>query len=149
MRAMPFALAALVLYGGPLRAQDATPAPTAPTPPPLTSMTFSDGSIAASSAHCGDTDLCATVTYLDGDKLSIYSEGAAYCQPYILHFVRVNGPRTIYEYSRAINHDPVTSTAFGTSCGHSQTTQMVMDHGLVHLTVSENHDGTLNLVFTH
>jgi len=114
----------------------------------LPPVTFSDGSVATASNNCGDTDLCATVSYPNGDKLSIYSEGAAYCQPYILHFVRVNGSTTIYEYSRTINHDVPSGTVFGTSCGHSQATQMVMDHGLVHMTVSENKDGTLRLVFS-
>lgn len=111
-------------------------------------VTFSDGSVATVTDHCGDTDLCATVTYPNGDKLSIYSEGAAHCQPYMLHFVRVNGSTTIYEYSRTINHDAPSGNAFGTTCGHSQATQMVMDHGLVHLTVTENKDGTLRLVFS-
>jgi hypothetical protein len=111
-------------------------------------VTFSDGSVGSSADHCGDTDLCATITYPNGDKLAIYSEGAAFCQPYMLHFVRTNGTQTIYEYSRTINHDPVKSSMVGTSCGRTQATQMVMDHGLVHLTVLENSDGTLKLVFS-
>lgn len=110
---------------------------------------FSDGAVATAFDHCGDTDLCATITYSNGDKLAIFSEGAAYCQPYMLHFVRTNGTTTIYEYSRAMNHDPETRGAFGiVSCGRTQTTQMVMDHGMVHLTVFENTDGTLRLVFS-
>jgi len=119
-----------------------------PDDTPTSSMTFSDGSTAAAYDHCGDTDLCGTIKYPNGDLLSIYSEGAAYCQPYLLNFVRVNGSATIYEYARTMNHDPVTSNAFGTHCGHSQTTQMVLDHGLVHLTVTEDTDGTLKLVFS-
>jgi len=111
-------------------------------------VTFSDGSVAQPEGHCGDTDLCATIVYTNGDKLSIYSEGAAYCQPYILHFVRTNGSATIYEYSRTINHDPATTSAFGMHCGNSQTTQMVLDRGLIHMTVSENHDGTLSVTFS-
>jgi hypothetical protein len=111
---------------------------------PLTTTNFSDGTIATSYDHCGDTDLCATLKYTNGDILSIYSEGAARCQPYILHFVRVNGSTTIYEYSRTINH----SEATGESCGHSLTTQMVMDHGLVHMTVFENSDGTMGIGFS-
>ena len=112
------------------------------------SVTFSDGAVATSFDHCGDTDLCATIKYANGDVLSIYSEGAAYCQPYQIDFVRVNGTATIYEYTRVMNHDAPRPTAFGVGCGHSQTTQMVMDHGLVHLTVSEDTDGTLKLVFS-
>jgi hypothetical protein len=111
---------------------------------PLTTTTFSDGTIATSYDHCGDTDLCAILKYTNGDVLSIYSEGAARCQPYILHFVKVNGPTTVYEYSRTINHSDTT----GASCGHSLTTQMVMDHGLVHMTVFENNDGTLGVTFS-
>ena len=41
----------------------------------------------------------------NGDILSLYSEGAALCQPYALHFVLQNAagiPQ--YEFSRAINH---------------------------------------------
>jgi hypothetical protein len=120
----------------------------AQTTQPDQQITFSDGSAASAYDHCGDTDLCASVIYQNGDHLSIYSEGAAYCQPYILHFVLVNGDRTIYEYSRAINHDLPTTSAFGTRCGNSQNTQMVLDHGFIHMTVSENHDGTLSIRFS-
>lgn len=112
------------------------------------SITFSDGSKAATYDHCGDSDLCADVDFPNGDHLAIYSEGAAFCQPYLLHFVRTNGATTIYEYSRAINHDPVSVSGFGTHCGNSHETQMVMDHGLIHMTVSENTDGTLSIVFS-
>jgi hypothetical protein len=111
-------------------------------------VTFSDNSKASTYGHCGDTDLCAVIVYANGDKLSIYSEGAAYCQPYMLHFVKVNGLTTVFEYSRTINHEMPTSSAFGVRCGSSQATQMVMDHGLIHMTVTENHDGTLSIVFT-
>lgn len=111
-------------------------------------VTLSDKAAATTFGHCGDGDLCAQVTYVNGDKLSIYSEGAAYCQPYLLHFVKTSSSGTIYEYSRALNHDPVTQSAFGPHCGNSHDTQMVMDRGLVHMTVTENHDGTLTIVFT-
>jgi len=46
-------------------------------------LRLSDGSVATASDHCGDADLCATIAYANGDELSIYSEGAAYCQPHI------------------------------------------------------------------
>ena len=111
-------------------------------------VSFSDNSKASTYGHCGDTDLCAVIVYANGDKLSIYSEGAAYCQPYMLHFVKVNGTTTIFEYSRTINHEMPTSSAFGVRCGSTQATQMVMDHGLIHMTVTENHDGTLSIAFT-
>jgi hypothetical protein len=111
-------------------------------------VVFSDGTKASTYDHCGDTDLCALMVYTNGDRLSIYSEGAAYCQPYVLRFVKTNGTATIFEYSRTINHDVPASSGFGTRCGNSRDTQMVMDHGLIHMTVSENHDGTLSIVFT-
>jgi len=107
-------------------------------------VTFSDGSVGKVYDHCGDTDLCASIDYSNGDKLSIYSEGAAYCQPYFLDFVRTSGTNTVFSYSRGINHDPMK----GSHCGRTQTTQMVMDRGFVHLTVFENSDGTLRLVFS-
>ncbi len=117
----------------------------APPPQPLT---FSDGAVATPTDHCGDADLCATVAYPNGDNLFIYSEGAAYCQPYQLHFVRVHGATTLFEYSRTINHDAPHSTPFGgMSCGNSQATQMTFDHGLVHLTVDEYKDGSLRFLF--
>jgi hypothetical protein len=121
---------------------------TAQTFQPDQIVNFSDGSKASTYGHCGDTDLCALIVYANGDRLSVFSEGAAYCQPYMLHFVKVNGTTTIFEYSRTINHDVPTSSAFGVRCGNSQATQMVMDHGLIHMTVTENHDGTLSIVFT-
>ncbi|MBV8282763.1 MAG: hypothetical protein JO347_11990 [Candidatus Eremiobacteraeota bacterium] len=108
-------------------------------------LTFSDGAVATTYEHCGDTDLCATVKYPNGDLLSIYSEGAALCQPYYLDFVSMNGATKNFEFSRVMNHDPIPTNS--NSCGHSRSTTMVMDHGLVHLTVSENSDGTLRLQF--
>jgi hypothetical protein len=77
--------------------------------------------------------------------LSIYSEGAALCQPYNLHFVQSDpGGRTVYEFTRAINH----TIPKGFSCGHTVSTEMVLDRGYVHLLVTENPDGTLNLNFS-
>jgi len=117
----------------------------APSSAPLT---FSDGAVATTNDHCGDADLCATISYTNGTKLFIYSEGAAYCQPYMLHFVSVKGPATLYEFSRTLNHDPVTTSGFGTHCGNNQATQMTLDHGLVHLTVDEYTDGSLRFLFS-
>jgi hypothetical protein len=110
-------------------------------------MTLSDGAVATTFDHCGDADLCATITYPEGAKLFIYSEGAAYCQPYMLRFVLTRGTQTEYEFTRALNHDPARATAFGVSCGNNQATQMTLDHGLVHLTVDEYSDGSLRFVF--
>jgi hypothetical protein len=106
-------------------------------------ITFSDGAIATPYDHCGDGDVCAAIAYTNGDILSIYSEGAAYCQPYFLHFVLTHGDHTIYEFSRMINHDVIKPGMIGTHCGNSRATQMTMDHGLVHLTVDERLDGSL------
>ena len=92
-------------------------------PQPDQQVVFSDGTKAVTYDHCGDTDVCAVLDASNGDRLSIYSEGAAYCQPYILHFVKVHGSTTIFEYSRTINHDLPTSGAFGTRCGNSHDTQ--------------------------
>ncbi len=111
---------------------------------PDQTITFSDGSRANAFDHCGDSDLCASVDFPNNDHLAIYSEGAARCQPYALHFVRTNGATTNYEYTRVINHTPPS----GMACGRSLDTQMVMDHGLIHMTVSENTDGTLSVVFS-
>lgn len=111
-------------------------------------MKFSDGALATAFDHCGDADLCATIAYPNGEQLSIYSEGAAYCQPYVLHFVRVHGTTTIYEFSRTLNHDPVSGGAFGSHCGNNRATQMTLDRGFVHLTVDEYTDGSLRFVFS-
>ncbi len=116
-----------------------------PSPKPIT---FSDGAVATPSDHCGDGDVCATIAYPNGDLLSIYSEGAAYCQPYYLHFVLTHGEHTIYEFSRMINHDILKPGMIGTRCGNSHATQMTMDHGLVHMTVDERLDGSLWTFFS-
>src|ERR1700734_775165 len=55
--------------------------------PAAESMHFTNGAIATAYDHCGEMDLCAKLVYGNGNVLSIYSEGAAYCQPYDLHFV--------------------------------------------------------------
>lgn len=111
-------------------------------------LVFSDGTKVEAYDHCGDADICAVLQSPNGNTLSIYSEGAAYCQPYILRFVETRADQTVFEYSRAINHDLPTTSAFGTRCGNSRDTQMVMDHGYFHMTVTENNDGTLSLAFT-
>jgi hypothetical protein len=111
-------------------------------------ITFSDGSTATAIDHCGDADLCATIEYQNGDRLFIYSEGAAYCQPYMLHVVKTHLTSTLYEFTRTLNHDPVVSNAFGVHCGNNQATQMTLDHGLVHLTVDEYTDGSLRFIFS-
>lgn len=111
-------------------------------------VTFSDGSVATTFDHCGDADLCATIDYPNGDKLSIYSEGAAKCQPYMLHFVMIHGTSTLYEFTRTFNHDAITTNAFRVHCGNNLATQMTLDHGLVHLTVDEYTDGSLRFVFS-
>jgi hypothetical protein len=119
--------------------------PAAADAPPNQTMHLSSGATAVSYNHRGDNDLCAQITYPDGRTLSIYSEGAALCQPYNLHFVQSdsNG-KTLYEFTRAINH----TIPKGFSCGHTVATEMVLDRGDAHLSVTENPDGTLNLTFS-
>jgi len=114
--------------------------------PPLP-VTFSDGAVATPSDHCGDADLCAVIAYKNGDELRLYSEGAALCQAYFVHFVRIHQDKTLFEFSRALNHEAPTASAFGTRCGNNLATQMTLDHGLVHLTVDEYTDGTLRFQF--
>ncbi|HTJ24619.1 MAG TPA: hypothetical protein VMA36_00515 [Candidatus Limnocylindria bacterium] len=105
---------------------------------------LTNGSTAVSFKHCADLDLCARVAYTDGTTLSIYSEGAAECQPYFLHFVYADGAKTLYEFSRAINH----THAKDAGCGRTVATEMVLDRGYVHMLVTENSDGTLNVDFS-
>jgi hypothetical protein len=112
---------------------------------PDQTVKLSNGATATSYHNCGDMDLCARVEYTDGSALSIYSEGAALCQPYFLHFVLQNaGGVTQFEFSRMVNHTDTKDK----SCGHTVPTQMVLDHGAVHLTVIETTQGTLSLVFS-
>lgn len=105
-------------------------------------VTFTDGSVAQAVDRCFAFDLCAQLSYADGGQLSIYSEGAAYCQPYVLNFDRTSGDRTIYSVSRSVDH---SRPLFG--CGHSRTTRIPMDGGRTTLVVSENADGTLKFNF--
>jgi hypothetical protein len=114
------------------------------TAPASQSMQLTNGATATSYDHCGDMDLCAKIAYDNGNVLSIYSEGAALCQPYFLHFVYADGTKTNYEFSRALNH---TIGAYG-SCGHTVSTEMVLDRGYVHMLVTENPDGTLTFAFS-
>ncbi|HEX8806056.1 MAG TPA: hypothetical protein VF741_03860 [Candidatus Aquilonibacter sp.] len=97
-------------------------------------ITFTDGARARTYGHCGDMDLCATITYPNGQTLSIYSEGAAEYQPYTMHFVLSDGSRTIYEFSRP------------TDWQHNGA-QLTLDHGYVHMNVLLNSDGTIQIVF--
>lgn len=113
--------------------------------PPNQTIHLANGAMAVSYNHCGDNDLCARINYQDGSVLSIYSEGAALCQAYYLHFVQSDSTgKTLYEFSKPVNH----TNEKGVSCGHTVSTQMVLDRGDVHLSVTENPDGTLNLTFS-
>ena len=113
--------------------------------PPNQTISLTNGATAVSYNHCGENDLCARISYQDGSALSIYSEGAALCQPYNLHFVQSDSSgKTTYEFTRAINH----TEEKGTGCGHTVSTEMVLDRGHAHLRVTENSDGTLDLSFT-
>jgi hypothetical protein len=112
---------------------------------PDQTVKLSSGATATSYHNCGDMDLCARVVYTDGSVLSIYSEGAALCQPYYLHFVLQNASGvTQFEFSRMVNHTDTKDKG----CGHTLPTQMVLDHGTIHLTVIETTEGTLSLVFS-
>jgi hypothetical protein len=141
MRTQFIFLGMLLLIGSPVASAD-----DASTSKPDQTITFTDGSKAVSYFNCGDADLCARVTNQDGTVLSIYSEGAALCQPYVLHFVKADTDgKTLYEFSRSINH---TEAAKLGGCGHTVATQMVMNRGFVHLNVTETPDGTLYLKFS-
>ncbi len=111
---------------------------------PLQTIHLTNGAIATSYDHCGDMDLCAKVAYPDGTALSIYSEGAAECQPYELHFVYSDTTKTVFEFSRALNH----THAKDAGCGHTIATEMVLDRGYVHMLFTENSDGTINAAFS-
>jgi hypothetical protein len=113
--------------------------------PEAESMHFTNGAVATAYDHCGDMDLCAKLVYSNGNVLSIYSEGAAYCQPYELHFVYADSSeKTLFEFSRALNH----THAKDAGCGHTVSTEMVFDRGYVHMLVTENPDGTINASFS-
>jgi hypothetical protein len=68
-------------------------------------LSFLDGSVGEAVDKCDVGDLCALIRYRNGDRLAIYSEGAANCEPYVLYFSRTNGNRTIYAFSRNVDHD--------------------------------------------
>ena len=108
------------------------------------SIRLTNGAKATSFTHCGDMDLCASITYDNGNTLSIYSEGAAECQPYFLHFVYADQTKTLFEFSRPLNHTNTKSAG----CGHTVSTEMVFDRGYVHMLVTENTDGTVNTAFS-
>jgi hypothetical protein len=113
--------------------------------PPVQTIHLTNGALANAYDHCGDMDLCAKIVYDSGNVLSVYSEGAAECQPYFLHFVFADaGGKTLFEFSKALNH----THAKDAGCGHTVSTEMVLDRGYVHMTVAENGDGTLNATFS-
>jgi hypothetical protein len=109
-------------------------------------VTFADGRSAAAVSRCYTTDLCALISYGNGDRLAIYSEGAAYCRAYVLHFERTSFGRTIYAFSRVLDYDDPPA-AHGRHCLRTRTTRIVMDGGREQLTISKNADGTLRFHF--
>lgn len=102
-----------------------------------------DGSVGRAVDRCYATDLCALISYPNGEQLAIYSEGAARCKPYVLYFNRTSGSRTIYGFSRDLERD----RAPGARCPTTRATRIAMDGGRVELTVTKNRDGTLRLTF--
>jgi len=113
--------------------------------PPIQTMHLTNGAIATAYDHCGDMDLCARIAYDDGNVLSVFSEGAAECQPYLMHFVFADSAsKTLYEFSRSLNH----THAKDAGCGHTVATEMVLDRGYVHMLLSENPDGTITASFS-
>ncbi len=104
---------------------------------------FGDGSVGHTVDHCYATDLCALISYVNGDQLAIYSEGAARCKPYVLYFNRTNGGRMIYGFSRDLERDQSP----GARCPTTRATRIAMDGGRVELTVTKNTDGTLKFNF--
>lgn len=121
------------------------------TDPPFASaisqrVYFSDGNVGETVDKCDTGDLCTLVRYQNGDRLAVFSEGAAYCGPYTLYLSRTNGSRTIYAFSRDVDHD-AQSGLFGPPCGRSRTTHITMDGGRIRLIISENTDGSLKVAF--
>jgi hypothetical protein len=104
---------------------------------------FGDGSVGQTVDRCYATDLCALISYANGDQLAIYSEGAARCKPYVLHFNRTNGGRAIYGFSRELERDQ----SRGARCPTTRATRIAMDGGRIVLTVTKNLDGTLKFKF--
>lgn len=107
--------------------------------------TLADGSVVQVVDRCYTTDLCAAISFGNGDRLSIYSEGAARCRPYVLYFSRAEGFRTIYGFSRSLDYD--RSAANASRCGRYRTTHIALDGGRINLTISKNADGTLGFHF--
>ena len=109
-------------------------------------ISLADNSVWQAVVRCYATDLCALVSYPNGDQMAIYSEGAAYCKPYVLHFSRTNSGRTIYSFSRDVDYDehPI---AHRSSCARTRPTHIGMDGGRVILGISQNADGSLRFHF--
>jgi hypothetical protein len=97
------------------------------------STTLSDGAVARVYDHCGEGDLCATISYQNGDRLAYYSEGAAIGEPYVIHVVRTNAKGTEFEYSRKVDR--------------SHREELTIDRGRVHLDIDYVNDGTLRFSF--
>jgi len=95
-------------------------------------VTLTDGAVASGYDHCGEADLCAKITYRDGDALLFFSEGAGLGQPYVVHVVRTRQKQTLFEYSRRLENVGTTLT---------------LDHGKARLNVYLNKDGTLRFGF--
>jgi hypothetical protein len=109
---------------------------------------FGDGSVGQAVDRCYAMDLCALISFGNGDRLAIYSEGAARCKPYVVYFSRTNGGREIYGFSRDLERD-WPSGARGARCPTTRATRIVMVGGRVVLTISKNADGTLRFHFAN
>jgi hypothetical protein len=109
-------------------------------------ITASDGSHWQAVVRCYATDLCALASFPNGDHIAIYSEGAAYCEPYLLNFSRTNPVRTIYSFSRHVDYDEQPA-AHRARCARTLPTHIAMDGGRMILGISQNADGSLRFHF--
>jgi hypothetical protein len=127
--AFPFAAAAVLLA-----TVGAAPLPPLPPggPTPVTTQLVG-GAVGTVYDRCGESDLCATIDYPDGEHVAFYSEGAAWNQPYVLLVLVTTPGKGTFNYERRIER--------------LREEQLTIDRGRELLVVDTASDGTLRFSF--
>jgi hypothetical protein len=116
------------------------------TPPP--DVKYPDGAVASATARCADGDLCGSVQLSNGDTIDVYSEGAAYCKPYMLKVVRLHGGTVILSSDVELHKGQTTDVLGNANCQSGFTeSALTLDQGEVRMVFNLNGDGTLSARF--
>ena len=122
---------------------------------------FADGSTAQAQAECGIGDLCGSITFANGDVMSIYNVGVERCAPFQLHVIRKSGDTVVMDnilttaqrgggttYS-SNDSGGYTTVNSHKHCARFKNSSFTFDQGLIKMSVFLAKDGDVFVQFTN